>query len=93
MWMGFKDFPLSIDESLRQHAAGLRRHPARAANIVSGQRARQEPPRRGHGSSRHGLIEAINDPGHAARSAKRAFDAMMTMRRIDTATIEAARNG
>jgi len=34
-------------------------------------------------------IEAINDSDHAA--AKRAVDAMMTLRRIDTATIEAAR--
>ncbi len=37
------------------------------------------------------LIEAINDPDPAA--AKRAFDAMMTMRKIDIATIEAARSG
>ena len=37
------------------------------------------------------LIEAINDPDPAA--AKRAFDAMMTMRKIDIATIEAARKG
>jgi hypothetical protein len=41
--MGFNVFPLSSDASLRQHAAGLCRHPACAANIVSGQRARQEP--------------------------------------------------
>ena len=37
------------------------------------------------------LIEAIADPDPAA--AKRAFDAMMTMRRIDIAAIEAARRG
>lgn len=37
------------------------------------------------------LIEAIADPDPAA--AKRAFDAMMTMRKIDIATIEAARRG
>jgi 2-polyprenyl-6-hydroxyphenyl methylase/3-demethylubiquinone-9 3-methyltransferase len=37
------------------------------------------------------LIEAITDSDRAA--AKRAFDAMMTMRRIDIATIEAARRG
>jgi 2-polyprenyl-6-hydroxyphenyl methylase/3-demethylubiquinone-9 3-methyltransferase len=37
------------------------------------------------------LIEAINDPDRAA--AKRAFDAMMEMRKIDVATIEAARKG
>ena len=37
------------------------------------------------------LMEAIADPDPAA--AKRAFDAMMTMRKIDIATIEAARRG
>jgi len=37
------------------------------------------------------LIEAIADPDPAA--AKRAFDAMMTMRKIDIAAIEAARRG
>jgi 2-polyprenyl-6-hydroxyphenyl methylase/3-demethylubiquinone-9 3-methyltransferase len=37
------------------------------------------------------LIEAINDPDRAV--AKRAFDAMMTMRKIDVAAIEAARRG
>ena len=37
------------------------------------------------------LIDAITDPDRAA--AKRAFDAMMTMRKIDIATIEAARRG
>ncbi|HVI25056.1 MAG TPA: VOC family protein [Xanthomonadaceae bacterium] len=37
------------------------------------------------------LVEAITDPDPAA--AKRAFDAMMTMRRIDIAAIEAARRG
>ena len=37
------------------------------------------------------LTEAINDPDRAA--AKRAFDAMMTMGKIDIATIEAARRG
>ena len=37
------------------------------------------------------LLEAITDPDPAA--AKRAFDAMMTMRKIDIATIEAARRG
>ncbi|SCC94285.1 conserved hypothetical protein [Thiomonas sp. X19] len=37
------------------------------------------------------LTEAIADPDPAA--AKRAFDAMMTMRKIDIATIEAARRG
>ncbi|WP_447920358.1 VOC family protein [Achromobacter aegrifaciens] len=37
------------------------------------------------------LIEAISDPDPAA--AKRAFDAMMTMGKIDIATIEAARRG
>ena len=37
------------------------------------------------------LVEAITDPDKAA--AKRAFDAMMTMRKIDIATIEAARRG
>ena len=37
------------------------------------------------------LMEAINDPDTAA--AKRAMDAMMTMKKIDIATIEAARNG
>jgi len=37
------------------------------------------------------LIEAISDPDRAA--AKRAFDAMMTMRKIDIAAIEAARRG
>jgi 2-polyprenyl-6-hydroxyphenyl methylase/3-demethylubiquinone-9 3-methyltransferase len=35
------------------------------------------------------LIEAINDPDTAA--AKRAMDAMMTMKKIDIATIKAAR--
>ena len=35
------------------------------------------------------LIEAISDPDHAA--AKRAMDAMMTMKKIDIATIQAAR--
>ncbi|MCU0758817.1 MAG: VOC family protein [Steroidobacteraceae bacterium] len=37
------------------------------------------------------LTEAIADPDRAA--AKRAFDAMMTMRKIDVAAIEAARRG
>jgi predicted 3-demethylubiquinone-9 3-methyltransferase (glyoxalase superfamily) len=37
------------------------------------------------------LIEAIEDPDPAA--AKRAFDAMMDMQKIDIATIEAARRG
>ena len=37
------------------------------------------------------LTEAIADPDPAA--AKRAFDAMMTMRKIDVAAIEAARHG
>ena len=37
------------------------------------------------------LSEAITDPDRAA--AKRAFDAMMEMRKIDIATIEAARRG
>ena len=37
------------------------------------------------------LLEAINDPDPAA--ARRAFDAMMTMKKIDVAAIEAARRG
>ena len=37
------------------------------------------------------LTQAISDPDRAA--AKRAFDAMMTMKKIDVATIEAARRG
>ena len=37
------------------------------------------------------LTDAWTDPDPAA--AKRAFDAMMTMRKIDVATIEAARRG
>ena len=37
------------------------------------------------------LTKAIIDPDRAA--AKRAFDAMMTMRKIDIAAIEAARRG
>lgn len=37
------------------------------------------------------LTEAFTDPDRAA--AKRAFEAMMTMRKIDIATIEAARRG
>ena len=37
------------------------------------------------------LIEATTDPDRAA--AKRAMEAMMTMRKIDIATIEAARRG
>ena len=37
------------------------------------------------------LIEAITGPDRAA--AKRAFDAMMTMKKIDVAAIEAARRG
>ncbi|WP_202842287.1 VOC family protein [Luteimonas saliphila] len=37
------------------------------------------------------LVEAITDPDRDA--AKRAFDAMMTMRKIDIAAIEAARRG
>ena len=37
------------------------------------------------------LIEAITDPDPAA--AKRAFDAMMEMKKIDIAAIEAARRG
>jgi predicted 3-demethylubiquinone-9 3-methyltransferase (glyoxalase superfamily) len=37
------------------------------------------------------LTEAITDPDRAA--AKRAFDAMMQMRKIDIAAIEAARRG
>ena len=37
------------------------------------------------------LTEAITDPDPAA--AKRAFDAMMTMRKIDVAAIQAARRG
>ena len=37
------------------------------------------------------LLQAITDPDPAA--AKRAFEAMMTMQKIDVATIEAARRG
>ncbi|MGE5170063.1 MAG: VOC family protein, partial [Rudaea sp.] len=37
------------------------------------------------------LLEAVSDPDRVA--AKRAFDAMMTMRKIDIAAIEAARRG
>ncbi len=37
------------------------------------------------------LLEAVADPDPAA--AKRAFDAMMKMKKIDIATIEAARRG
>jgi 2-polyprenyl-6-hydroxyphenyl methylase/3-demethylubiquinone-9 3-methyltransferase len=37
------------------------------------------------------LIQAVTDPDRAA--AKRAFDAMMTMKKIDIAAIEAARRG
>jgi len=37
------------------------------------------------------LLEAVCGPDRAA--AKRAFDAMMTMKKIDIATIEAARRG
>src|SRR5580698_9268389 len=37
------------------------------------------------------LLDAMTDPDRAA--AKRAFDAMMDMRKIDIATIEAARRG
>jgi 2-polyprenyl-6-hydroxyphenyl methylase/3-demethylubiquinone-9 3-methyltransferase len=37
------------------------------------------------------LLAAISDPDRAA--AKRAFDAMMTMGKIDIAVIEAARLG
>jgi 2-polyprenyl-6-hydroxyphenyl methylase/3-demethylubiquinone-9 3-methyltransferase len=37
------------------------------------------------------LTAAYTDPDHAA--AKRAFDAMITMRKIDIAAIEAARRG
>ncbi len=37
------------------------------------------------------LLDAVSDPDRAA--AKRAFDAMMTMKKIDIAKIEAARRG
>ncbi len=37
------------------------------------------------------LMKAVTDPDRAA--AKRAFDAMMTMKKIDIAAIEAARRG
>ncbi len=37
------------------------------------------------------LVQAITDPDQAA--AKRAFDAMMTMKKIDIAAIDAARRG
>ena len=37
------------------------------------------------------LTKAVTDPD--PKAAKRAFDAMMTMRKIDIATIEAARRG
>jgi 2-polyprenyl-6-hydroxyphenyl methylase/3-demethylubiquinone-9 3-methyltransferase len=37
------------------------------------------------------LTQAVTDPDRAA--AKRAFDAMMTMKKIDVAAIEAARRG
>ena len=37
------------------------------------------------------LLDAISDPDRTA--ARRAFDAMMTMRKIDIAAIEAARRG
>jgi 2-polyprenyl-6-hydroxyphenyl methylase/3-demethylubiquinone-9 3-methyltransferase len=37
------------------------------------------------------LTEGMKDPDPAAR--KRVFDAMMTMRKIDLAAIEAARRG
>ena len=42
-------------------------------------------------STPRALTDAWTDPDPAA--AKRAFDAMMTMRKIDVATIEAARRG
>jgi predicted 3-demethylubiquinone-9 3-methyltransferase (glyoxalase superfamily) len=38
--------------------------------------------------SKSGLTQAVTDPDRAA--AKRAFDAMMTMKKIDIAAIEAA---
>lgn len=41
--------------------------------------------------SRQVLTDAVNDPDRAA--AKRAFDAMMTMRKIDVAAIEKAWRG
>ena len=37
------------------------------------------------------LVEALGDPDRAA--SKRAFEAMMTMQKIDVAAIEAARRG
>ena len=37
------------------------------------------------------LMQAVTDPDRAA--AKRAFDAMLTMKKIDVAKIEAARRG
>jgi predicted 3-demethylubiquinone-9 3-methyltransferase (glyoxalase superfamily) len=37
------------------------------------------------------LLDATNDPDRAA--AKRAMEAMMTMKKIDITTIEAARRG
>jgi 2-polyprenyl-6-hydroxyphenyl methylase/3-demethylubiquinone-9 3-methyltransferase len=37
------------------------------------------------------LLQATTDPDRAA--AKRAFDAMMSMKKIDIAAIEAARRG
>ena len=73
--------------STQQACAGtpptLRKYSQWSARPARAPRAWQIPPRV--------LIEAINGPDHTA--AKRAFDAMMTMRKIDVAKIEAAMRG
>lgn len=43
------------------------------------------------GANAIALTEAVTDPDPAV--AKRAFDAIMTMKKIDIAAIEAARSG
>jgi hypothetical protein len=64
--------------------------------IVVRYRLNPAPERGQHSTSRYlwqvvNLMSAIIDPDHAA--AKRAFDAMMQMKKIDIAAIEAARRG
>ena len=79
-----------VTETRRKPTATGMRSSAMAARKACAAGARTDGASRGR--SRHGvLLEPTSNPDKAA--AKRAFEAMMTMHKIDIATIEAALRG